>query len=50
MKNITKMMKMRCIVCEKPTIISYRLQDIEAAFCCEHLPKDRPLMKIEVRI
>ena len=42
-------LSMNCIACGKPTIIAYRISDIEAAFCPEHVPRREKKIRIEVR-
>lgn len=36
------------MVCEKPTIMTFELGGIEAAFCPLHMPKEMPKIKITV--
>ena len=33
---------MKCMVCELPTVFTYKISGIEAAFCPGHLPKQTP--------
>jgi hypothetical protein len=41
---------MKCIVCEAPTLFKYRIEDVEAAFCPQHLPKQTRLIETLVVI
>jgi len=41
---------MKCMVCERPTIFTYKICGVEAAFCPKHLPKSRAIIKIKVRL
>jgi recombinational DNA repair protein (RecF pathway) len=33
---------MKCMVCGQPTVFTYRIQNVEAAFCPYHLPREQP--------
>jgi hypothetical protein len=39
----------KCIVCEKSSIFAYRIKDVEATFCPDHIPKRQKRIKILVK-
>jgi len=39
---------MKCIVCERPTFMTYKKGEVEAAFCHEHVPKDISITRINI--
>lgn len=39
--QMIRMKLMRCMVCEMPSVMTTKRGEIEAAFCTEHMPKEK---------
>ena len=42
------MMTMKCAACGMPTIMTYRLNGVEAAFCPRHMPVQKETRRIKI--
>lgn len=40
------MIGMQCMVCNDRTIFTYRIRDVEAAFCPRHIPNARLVIAV----